>query len=85
MNETLTRYARGTYQQDLLTGRARWSGSDLRGTAKKFGGRYARSRRALLARLRAAGINAESALIRSASGRTMRVLLVDGVPVSATR
>ena len=84
MTTDLTRYARGSYQTDLLTGRARWSGSDLRGRAKKWSGRYARSRRALLARLRAAGIDARTALVRSEwTARTMRVLLIDGVPVSS--
>lgn len=34
----------GDYQRDLLMGRARWSGADLRGRARQWGGRYRRSR-----------------------------------------
>ena len=34
----------GDYQRDLLLGRARWSGADLKGNARKWGGRYKRSR-----------------------------------------
>lgn len=43
--------SRGRYQFALVEGRARWSGSDLRGRAREYAGRYARSRRALLARI----------------------------------
>lgn len=47
--------ARGSYQRDLLRGRQRWSGSDLRGRAARYGAHYARSRRSLLRRLEAGG------------------------------
>ena len=43
--------ARGTYQRDLLAGSARWSGSDLKGKARQWSGRYHASRRNLLTRL----------------------------------
>lgn len=39
------------YQADLLIGSARWSGSDLRGEARKWSAGYARSRQGLLERL----------------------------------
>lgn len=48
--------ARGCYQRDLLNGLARWSGADLQGRARKFGGRYAASRESLLERLCGAGL-----------------------------
>lgn len=85
MTTDITQYARGNYQLDLLTGRARWSGSDLVGRAAKYGGRYAHSRKTLLARLRAAGIDARVANHKNDNARIMRILVVDGVPVSATR
>lgn len=48
--------ARGEYQRGLLSGYYALSGADLKGKAKKYGGHYARSRGAVLARVRAAGI-----------------------------
>lgn len=53
--DNLSALARGTYQYALLTGTARWSGGDLAGKARRFGGVYAASRRAVLRRLHAAG------------------------------
>jgi len=47
---------RGRYQRALVQGEQNWSGSDLRGKASKYGGRYAASRAALLERLVDAGI-----------------------------
>lgn len=46
-------HARGSYQRDVVTGAARWSGADLRGKASRYSGRYAESRRNLLGRLEA--------------------------------
>lgn len=48
--------AKGDYQRNILTGAARLSGSDIKGTAKGYASKYAASRKALLARLTAAGI-----------------------------
>ena len=48
--------AKGSYQQGLLDGMENLSGSTLCGKAKQYGGRYAQSRRALLARLAKAGV-----------------------------
>lgn len=48
--ERLLRAARGRYQEALARGQASWAGSDLRGQARAYAGRYARSRRSLLAR-----------------------------------
>lgn len=78
---SITEYARGCYQLSLLTGGSRWSGSDI---ANQWGARYHASRRNLLARLKAAGVNAEVRDFKNANGRTMCVLYVDGQPVSAT-
>jgi len=80
----LTDFARGTYQTSLLTGWARWSGSDLQGNARKWSGRYRASRLALLDRLQCAGLQADVRDYKNANSRIMRVLYVDGVPVSAT-
>lgn len=35
---------RGSYGLDVLRGRQRWSGADLRGRAKSYGGSYAHAR-----------------------------------------
>lgn len=48
--------ARGSYQIDLLYGNEAMSGATLRGKARRYGGRYAESRRNLMARIRAAGL-----------------------------
>lgn len=48
--------ARGSYQRGIIHGHYALSGADLKGKAKKYGGHYARSRGAVLARVRAAGI-----------------------------
>lgn len=45
--------AHGSYQASLLAGSEAWSGSTLKGTARKYSGRYHTSRQDLLARLRA--------------------------------
>lgn len=77
----LTDYAKGSYQVSLLTGWARWSGSDIR---NQWGSRYHASRVSLLARLRAAGVDAEIRDHKNENCRIMVVLYVDGAPVSAT-
>jgi len=46
---------RGQYARDVVAGRQRWSGSDLRGKARKFGHTYAVQRRKARAALFAAG------------------------------
>jgi hypothetical protein len=46
---------RGQYARDCITGRQRWSGSDLRGKARKYGHTYAIQRRKARAALFAAG------------------------------
>jgi hypothetical protein len=48
--KALRRAVRGNYQERLLTGQQNWSGSDLRGRAAKWGGKYAQSRYKLCAR-----------------------------------
>jgi len=47
----LLKCAKGSYQKALVAGRQRWSGADLRGSARKFSAKYARSRVALLRRI----------------------------------
>jgi hypothetical protein len=44
--------AHGSYQQSLLLGIETWSGSSLRGKAKKYGLEYSKSRASLIARIR---------------------------------
>ena len=46
---------RGQYARDVVTGRQRWSGSDLRGKARKYGQTYYIQRRKARAALFAAG------------------------------
>lgn len=48
--------ARGSYQRAILEGRARLSGGDLKGRAKDYAPRYARSRDSLLTRMTEAGV-----------------------------
>jgi hypothetical protein len=52
--EQIASCARGTYQENLLAGIERWSGSTLKGKAREYGGRYFASRCNLLARIRGA-------------------------------
>jgi hypothetical protein len=47
---------KGSYQVALIDGRQNWSGSDLKGKARKYGSHYNKSRIALLSRLEAAGV-----------------------------
>ncbi len=79
--------ARGSYQESLVEGRSRWSGADLSGAARKYLGRYADSRRALLAKCREAGL--EARLVEGANGRLVAVLsstanLIDVRKISRT-
>jgi hypothetical protein len=46
---------RGQYARDVVTGRQRWSGSDLRGKARKYGHTYYVQRRKARAALYRAG------------------------------
>lgn len=73
--------ARGSYQRDLLLGRESLSGSTLTGAAKSWGGRYAASRRGLLARMSEAGIAWCEA--RGPHGRRVLVLGADAVQVAS--
>ena len=73
-----TDYARGDYQIALLTGQARWSGSDLVVAPPGL------LESDLLARLQCAGFACDVRDYLNANRRTIRVLYVDGVAVSAT-
>jgi len=55
MRRALT-LARGTYQRDILLGRARVSGADLQGKAARWGARYYESRWTVLGRVWDAGL-----------------------------
>jgi hypothetical protein len=55
--ETALSVARGCYQRNLLRGVESLSGSTLRGVAASYGYHYARSRKNLLARVRAVGVD----------------------------
>lgn len=57
--ETALGLCRGVYQTAVVMGYAALSGADLRGKASRYSTRYAGSRRALLARLLAAGVGRE--------------------------
>jgi hypothetical protein len=64
--------ARGSYQVELALGARAWSGADLAGRAKDYAGRYAASRRNLLARWQAAGLRPD--LVRVSHGRIVCVV-----------
>lgn len=49
----LNSLARGAYQYHLVNGASRPSGADLKGAARKYSGRYARSRASIVARCNA--------------------------------
>lgn len=57
--EAALRLAKGCYQRALIMGREALSGATLSGKAASYGAHYARSRRNLMARLRAAGLAEE--------------------------
>ena len=65
--------AKSDYQIGILTGRQCLSGADLKGKAKRFGLHYAKSRGAILSRVRAAGI-----AIREVIGAKNKRILVIG-------
>jgi len=60
--------ARGSYQRSLLTGGSNWSGSDLRGKANRYGGRYRASRDSLVRRLRGLGLQVTFLRVREQGG-----------------
>ncbi|MBK3398050.1 hypothetical protein [Methylobacterium ajmalii] len=47
---------KGSYQTSLVHGAASWSGSDLKGTAARYGGRYRESRQSLIDACKGAGL-----------------------------
>jgi hypothetical protein len=65
--------ATGHYQRSVLLGDATWSGSELTGTAARYGGRYRDSREALLGRLQEAGLSVERTT--GARGRIVVVVM----------
>jgi hypothetical protein len=71
---------RGSYQEDLLSGRENWSGSSLKGDAKKYSVRYARSRDSLLERMqdavRSSGWSLDTRLVLGGEPRRQRRELV---------
>ena len=73
--------ARGSYQLALLRGDEAWSGATLRGKASKYGGRYASSRAALLARIAELfpGSRTELRLNRNRRYQRALVVVVDGM------
>lgn len=81
--------ARGSYQVDILLGREALSGASLRGTARLYGARYARSRRAVCDRLRELGIPAavtqnKRGKLELVTGERAQALLVCGHRESRT-
>jgi hypothetical protein len=70
---------RGSYQEGIVMGWESLSGATLRGKARRWSGRYAASRRALLARMTAAHIPWREA--RGSHGR--RVLVIGAGPVGS--
>ena len=64
---------RGQYARDCITGAQRWSGSDLRGKARKFGHTYARQR----AKARAALYRAGGVIIAIDHGLNVSAVAID--------
>lgn len=66
----LQRVRIGAYQRDALTNRQRWSGADLKGKAKKWGGKYARARKSAFNKLVSAldGSGFSVAVVRGVTG-----------------
>ena len=82
--------ALGDYQRNLLMSREAWSGASLRGLAKKYGAKYAESRRGLMRRINEAlnhvadhylpfPLGFATDIVRSERGRRCAFLLVCGV------
>ena len=73
--------ARGIYQKNLLAGNEAWSGARLRGTARRYGGHYARSREALIGRLnkvaKVHGVKISTELLLNENKRQERVLVAE--------
>jgi hypothetical protein len=76
---------RGQYAKDVVNGRQRWSGSDLKGKARRYGHTYAVQRRKARAALFAAGgciiaidhgLNVSAVAIDADSYATMRGVAV---------
>ena len=76
---------RGQYARDVVTGRQRWSGGDLRGKARKYGYSYSVQRRKARAALFAAdgviiaidhGLNVSAVRIDADTYATMRGVAV---------
>lgn len=65
--------ATGDYQRSVLLGGATWSGSELTGTAARYGGSYRNSREALLGRLQESGLSVERTT--GARGRIVVVVM----------
>jgi hypothetical protein len=76
--------SRGCYQAALLGGREPWSGKSLRGRARHYGAKYARSRESLVSRIRrkirAAGWEASTKLVLCGTPRRWRRELVMRAP-----
>lgn len=78
--EIALRCCRSCYQRNLVLGYEALSGNTLRGKAKRFGGRYARSRDQLLIRIKQAGVVVGER--RGPHGK--RILLLTSDPVLDT-
>jgi hypothetical protein len=80
--EHALRRAAGPYQENVLHGLDDWSGASLRGKARQYGGRYAESRRNLLHRLTAAGLQVMEVRL-GAHGRRDMIVAADRVELHA--
>jgi hypothetical protein len=75
-HDAALKLVRGTYQRNILLGVESLSGATLRGRARSYSGRYAESRRNLVARIIKAGIPIHEE--REDHGR--RVLVIGNPP-----
>lgn len=73
--ENILKFARGNYQRSILKGNARLSGSDLKGKASRYSGRYRTSRENLLTRVY---YNSTTPIWVKKENKTGRVTLIIG-------
>lgn len=70
--QSALKLSRGCYQSAILLGHEALSGATLRGRAKNYSGRYARSAAAIMRRCRDAGLNVREQ--RDENGKRMVVI-----------
>lgn len=76
---TALAFARGHYQESLIHGESRWSGSDLAGKARQWSGSYATSRSNLIERLADVGLTLIKVRLLDYHGQHCMVIAADAL------